>query len=121
MTYESTVTHAAKCCDGVTYTISRMSFGRRVELTRMVRILGARMEFRDAGSELVDKLEARLLSAEIDGLYLDWGLVAVSGLELDGSTATPAALIAAGPEELCTEILEAIKSECGLSEEERKN
>jgi len=52
--------------------ISRMSFGRRVELTRLVRELGARMEFRDAGSELADKLEARLLSAEIDKLYLDW-------------------------------------------------
>ena len=43
-----------------------MSFGRRVELTRLVRELGARMEFCEAGSELTDKLEARLLSAEID-------------------------------------------------------
>jgi hypothetical protein len=80
MNYESTVTHAAKCCEGVSYKVCRMSFGRRVELTRLVRELGARMEFRDAGNELDDKLEARLLSAEIDRLYLDWGLMEVSGL-----------------------------------------
>ena len=121
MTYESTITHAAKCCEGVSYTISRMSFGRRVELTRLVRELGGRMEFREAGSELTDKLEARLLSAEIDRLYLEWGMVAVSGLELDGAPAYPSALIASGPEDLCSEILSAIKTECGLSDEERKN
>ncbi len=79
------------------------------------------MEFCDAGSELADKLEARLLSAEIDRLYLEWGMVEVSGIELDGAPATPGTLISAGPEDLCSEILEAIKSECGLSEEERKN
>jgi len=98
-----------------------MSFGRRVELTRLVRELGGRMEFREAGSELTDKLEARLLSAEIDRLYLEWGMVAVSGLELDGAPAYPSALIASGPEDLCSEILSAIKTECGLSDEERKN
>ncbi|MEO8129853.1 MAG: hypothetical protein ABJF23_21155 [Bryobacteraceae bacterium] len=121
MTYESKITYAATCCEGVHYTIRRMSFGRRVELTRLVRELGARMEFREAGDELTDKLEARLLSAEIDRLYLEWGLVSVSGLELDGSPASPGALIGAGPEDLCREILAAIKGECGLSDEERKN
>src|SRR3954468_21497248 len=104
MNYESTVTHAAKCCEGVSYRISRMSFGRRVELTRLVRELGSRMEFREAGGELGDKLEARLLSAEINRLYLEWGLMDITGLELDGLPATPATLIAAGPDELCTEI-----------------
>jgi hypothetical protein len=79
------------------------------------------MEFREAGGELADKLEARLLSAEINRLYLEWGLLEVAGLDLDGLPATPAALIAVGPDELCTEILDAIKAECGLSEEERKN
>jgi hypothetical protein len=98
-----------------------MSFGRRVELTRLVRELGAEMEFREAGSELVDKIEARLLSARINRLYLEWGLVEVFGLDLDGSPATPSTLIEVGPEDLCTEILDAIKFECGLSEEERKN
>ncbi len=121
MTYESTVTRAAECCEGVRYTISRMSFGRRVKLTRLVRELGTRMEFCEAGSELTDKLEARLLSAEIDRLYLEWGMVAVSGLELDGLAASPLTLIGAGPEDLCSEILGAIKAECGLSDEERKN
>jgi hypothetical protein len=35
--------------------------------------------------------------------------------------ATPAGLIEAGPVELAAEILARIKSECGLSEDERKN
>ena len=121
MNYESSIVIAAHNREGVSYKISRMSFGRRVELTRKVRDLGQRMEFREAGSELSDKLEARLLSCEIDRLYLDWGLVDVFGLNLDGAPATPDALITAGPEDLCREILAAIKVECGLSEEERKN
>ncbi len=121
MHYESTLTLASESCGGVHYKISRMSFGRRVDLTRRVRELGARLEFREAGSELADKLEARLLSAEIDRLYLDWGLMEVSGLDLDDRPATPETLVAAGPEELCREILAAIKAECELSEEERKN
>lgn len=121
MTYESTVTHAAKCCDGVSYKITRMSFGRRLELTRLVRELGIRMEFCDAGSDLADQLRARLLSGEIDRLYLDWGLVEITGLDLDGSPASPESLVKDGPEGLCLEILDAIKAECGLSDEERKN
>ena len=34
-------------------------------------------------------MDAALLQAEIDRLYLVWGLQAISGLELDGTEATP--------------------------------
>ena len=121
MIYQSTIKHQAKSIAGVTFTISRMSFGRRVELTRLVRALSTRMDFCEAGDEVGDKLQARLLSGEIDRLYLEWGLVDLSGLELDGLPATPALLVAVGPEELSLEILDSIRSECGLSDEERKN
>jgi hypothetical protein len=47
--------------------------------------------------------------------------VEVGGLELDGSPASPESLIAQGPEGLFREALEAVKRECGLSDEERKN
>ena len=48
-----------------------------------------------------DKLEATVLAAEIDRAYLDWGLVALEGLEIDGAAATPAALMDRGPVETC--------------------
>jgi hypothetical protein len=54
-------------------------------------------------------------------LYLRWGLVALEGLEVDGLEASTDALIEAGPELLCREIVAAIKRESSLSEEERKN
>jgi hypothetical protein len=45
----------------------------------------------------------------------------VEGLEIDGLIATPTTLIDAGPVEVATEALARIKSECGLTEDERKN
>ena len=81
----------------------------------------AEVEFLEAGEDAREKLEAAVLAAEIDRAYLEWGLVAIEGLEIDGEAATPAALIGRGPLDLATEILARIKAECGLSEDERKN
>jgi hypothetical protein len=66
-------------------------------------------------------MEASLLGAEIDRLYMEWGVEEVRGLELDGQPATPASLIDSGPEDLFREALAAVKAECGLSDTERKN
>jgi hypothetical protein len=66
-------------------------------------------------------MEARLLAAEIDRIYLLWGLQEVSGVDLDGKPATPESLAASGPEELYREALAAVKQQCGLSDAERKN
>jgi hypothetical protein len=98
-----------------------MSFGRRIELVKRVRDLVQRAEYFQAGSQPSEKLEGGLLAAEIDKVYLEWGLQSICGLEIDGSAATVDTLIAAGPELLCREIVSAIKAECGLTEEERKN
>jgi len=98
-----------------------MSFGRRTELLRRIRELTKKMEFLDAGQDLGDRAEAALLGREADRTYLEWGLVEVEGLEIDGQPAVPESLIANGPEDLCREILRAIQAECGLSAEERKN
>jgi hypothetical protein len=121
MTYESVVEVASKIAPGVRFTVARMSFGRRVELMRRVRELARRAEFLEAGSQPGDKMDAGLLQAEIDRLYLAWGLRAVSGLVLDGSHASPELLAEAGPEELFREALEAVRAEAGLTDEERKN
>jgi hypothetical protein len=121
MTHESVIevnsTHDAQ----VSFKVVRMSFGRRLDLARRVRELSQRQEFQLAGADFKDKIEASILASEIDKLYLEWGLVEVTGLWLDGAPATPAGLIAWGPEEICQEALTAVKRACGLSEEDRKN
>jgi hypothetical protein len=106
---------------GVEYVVLRMTFGRRIELMRRVRDLAARLEYFEAGRDAKNGMEASLLGAEIDQLYIRWGLDEIRGLELDGAPATPESLIESGPEDLFHEALEAVKAECGLTENERKN
>jgi len=121
MTYESVTVIESAAAPGVRYTVARMSFARRVELMRAVRELARRMEFLEAGASAGDKMDGALLQAEIDRLYLRWGLREVSGLEVDGAGATPDSLAEAGPEDLFREALAAVRAETGLSEPERKN
>jgi hypothetical protein len=106
---------------GVEFVIARMTFGRRIELMREVRDLAVRLEYFEAGRDAKNGMEASLLGAEIDRIYLRWGLEEIRGLELDGVPATAESLIATGPEELFLEALTAVKAECGLLENERKN
>ncbi len=120
MKYETEKTIASQAAPGVSFTIARVSFGRRMELLRRLRELASKAECLAAGDSR-EKLEAALLTSEIDELYLRWGLLGVRGLEIDGQAATPEILIAAGPEDVCREALAAIKHECGLTDEERKN
>jgi len=93
-------------------------------LIRGIRELSLKCEFLNAGASSVEKLEAALLAllaAEIDRLYVSWGLQELIGLEVDGVAATPELLASRGPEDLFREAVSVIKAECGLSEEERKN
>ncbi len=106
---------------GVDFVIARITFGRRLELMRRVRDLAVRLEYFDAGRDEKNRLEASLLGAQLDRLYIEWGLEEVQGLEIDGEPATPASLVDRGPEELFREALMAVKAECGLTEEQRKN
>jgi len=119
--YESSIWFDSKTRPGVRFGIVRISFGRRIELARRIREIGRKAEYLDAGSDIREKLEAKVMAAEIDRAYLEWGLIGVEGLEIDGAPATPASLIDLGPVELATEILARIKAECGLTEDERKN
>ena len=119
--YLSYTEHVSEVVPGVRYRIARMSFGRRLELVRRVRDFAQRIEFLEAGVELEDRFESSVLGAEIDRLYLEWGLLAVEGLTIDGERATPASLIEKGPEGLAREIVGLIRTECHLTEDERKN
>jgi hypothetical protein len=112
---------ASQACPGVELVVSRMTFGRRLELMVEVRGLATRLEYFQAGREAGNEIEASLLGAEIDKLYVLWGVDEVRGLELDGATATVETMIQSGPEALFLEALEAVRKEIGLNDDERKN
>jgi len=121
MIYESVATVESRVASGVTFTVAKMSFGRRAELMRQVRVLARRMEFLEAGADAGQKMDAALLRVEIERLYVKWGLLGISGLEVDGVPATPDSLADIGPEELFQEAAALVRSQTGLSAEERKN
>jgi hypothetical protein len=119
--YGSVVSIDSKAAPGVSFAIHRMSFGRRMDLSRRVREISRKGAFLEAGTEVHEKIEANIMAQEIDAMYLQWGLVSIEGLMIDGELATAARLLDKGPEHLTREIVSAIKEQCGLSEPERKN
>jgi hypothetical protein len=121
MKYESVAVVESRTAPGVSFHIAKMSFGRRIELTKRIRDLAQRVEFLNAGESPLEKMDAALAAAEVDRIYVSWGLIEVEGLELNGQPATPELLATEGPEALFREALECVKRQCGLSEAERKN
>jgi hypothetical protein len=119
--YRSAAWRRSQTHSRVRFAIARMSFGRRLEIAREIREIGQRLEYLEAGGSLAEKAEASVAAAEIDRVYLRCGLAGIEGLEIDGAAATSESLFAAGPEDLTREILDAIKAEWGLLEQERKN
>ena len=118
--YASVVWHRSRCIERVSFAVRRPSLGQRIELTTRVRHLTLKHEFLKAG-DLPDQLAASLVELLVKRLYLEWGLIEVKGLEIDGRVANVSTLVERGPEELVEEIVEAIKKESGLTEDERKN
>jgi hypothetical protein len=121
MTYESLTTIESKVAPGVQFTVFKMSYGRRAELMRQIRDLARRREFIEAGESANEKMDAALLGAQINRLYVMWGLHSVAGLIVDGLEATPTLLADSGPEQLFAEALEAVRTQVGLTPGERKN
>ncbi len=121
MEYTSEKRIESKSLPGVWFTIARMSFGRRIELTRRVWELAGKVEHLGASGDARGRLEAALVAAEIDGIYLRWGLRKIEGMTLDGEPAIAELVAERGPEALCKEVVAAIKAECGLTLEEAKN
>lgn len=122
MEYKSQVAVESAAMPGVRLHVRRMSFGRRLELTRKAQELAKKLAYLAAGeADAGAEAERALLGGEIDREYLRWGLASVEGLEIDGEPATAESLVAAGPEPLVREALVAVRREAGLSEGERKN
>jgi hypothetical protein len=119
--YSSRLRIESQVIDGVVFTLRKISLGMRMELMRKIREISRRMEFLAAGDDLQERIEANLLAHEIDATYMRWGLVEVTGLDIDGEAATAELLIEKGPDELAKEIVAAIRSQSGLNDAERKN
>lgn len=119
--YESSRRVESTSVTGVAFTVRRISLGRRIALTKAIREVGRRLEFLEAGQSIEERVEAQLVRAEIDRVYLEWGIAAVEGFAIDGEPATVASLIEKGPEALVREMVAAIQRECGLTQDERKN
>lgn len=118
--YSSVFWHESGTMKGVGYAIRRVSLSQRIELTESARELVLRNEFLKAG-ETPEQLEAAISDLLVRKLYLEWGLVEMRGLTIDGQPATAELLAEKGPEPLSDEIISAIQAELGISEEERKN
>jgi hypothetical protein len=119
--YRSAIQCDSASYPGVSFAIRRVSLGGRIELAKDIRELSTELEFHQAGESAKDQVEAAILSARIDLVYLRWGLLAISGIEIDGELPAVDALYSRGPERLLREIVDRIKGECGLTDDERKN
>lgn len=121
MEYTSRVHKQSTVFPGVEFTVARLSLSRRIELGQRIREIGFKHDFLAASKNVMDQIDAGLLQRRIDRTYLEWGLLGIKGLKIDGVDATPGALCDAGPEVLVNEILAAIRAELQLSGEEIKN
>jgi len=63
----------------------------------------------------------RLTTIDYNPARVRWGLAAIANLEIDGAPATTDSQLARGPLELTTEILAAIDTVSGLTNEQLKN
>jgi len=86
-----------------------------------VQELAQRIEFLEAGGSISERISSAVLANEIDRIYVEWALLEVSGLSIDGEPATTGSLLERGPLALVQEVIAAIKGECGLTDDERKN
>lgn len=118
--YLSVIWRESQTIPSVRFAVRRVSLAGRIELTRRIRELTLRYEFLKSGDS-ADELEASLSEMLVQRLLLEWGLVEITGLTVDGEAGTTQILIEKGPEALAEEVLVAVRKEIGLSEDERKN
>jgi hypothetical protein len=118
--FHSVVWKESVALPGARYAIRRTSVSQRIALAQKARELAASYEFLKAG-DADDQLQASLSDLLVRRLYLEWGVVEVKGLRIDGQPATVSMVIENGPEALSDEMLAELKSQLFLTDEERKN
>src|SRR6185312_8950064 len=97
---------------GVRFSVREPSLGNRIDLTRKLHDLTARNEFLAGGREL-EQLELVLADLLVQKALIEWGLIAIEGLRIDGAIPTTDRLIETGPEKLVAEIAAVIRAKCG--------
>jgi hypothetical protein len=118
--YVSQVWHQSSAYKGVSFATRQISLAGRIELTRKIQDLIFKNDFLRAG-DAMEQSQARLADLLARRVYLEWGIVQVEGLNIDGSPASLKDVIERGPEDLCDEMSTTIQGELSLSEEETKN
>jgi hypothetical protein len=118
--YESLLWLESEILPGVEFSLRKVSLAQRIELSSRVRELTLRNEFLRSG-EPKDQVEARIAELLVQKLYVQWAVVDLRGLRIDGQKATVELLLERGPESLVQEMVDAIHSHLELSDEERKN
>jgi hypothetical protein len=117
---QSTVEVPSAVYPNVRFLIRRASLGQRIDLARRTAEVMQKNEFLRSGSSL-DQVQAQAAELLAQRIFLEWGLVSVHGLRLDGRKPSVAQLIEHGPADLCQEIVGCIRDTLELSENERKN
>src|SRR2546425_2110033 len=121
MNHESTFIYESGWAAGVHVRLRKTTFGRRLELLRKVGDLYKRAAAQQAGTSEAEQLSAEYDKFSADRILLEWAIQSVSGLRIDGQTATPELLIDSGPEELVEELLGIVQKQLGLTDAEIKN
>jgi len=121
MHYESHRSVESRACQGVRFRVRRLSLTRRMELIRLIRETGEKLAFHQAGESVVDAAHAAEIRSRMDALYIRWGLDEITGMTIDGEPVSMDNLMERGPDSLAREIVEAVKGELFLDEDERKN
>jgi hypothetical protein len=105
---------------GVEFSIRKVSLAQRIELSARMRELTLKNDFLKAG-ELTDQLQATMADLLVKQLYVEWAVVDLKGLVIDGEPASLQLLLSRGPEALVNEVADAIHKHLELSDVERKN
>lgn len=121
MEHVTTLVHQSRVCPGVKVTLKRISFWRRSELMKRLAPILAKARAIASSNDAEDLSSSGMLRREISQILLEWGIVEVSGLRIDGAQATKATLLTDGPEELVLEIFGELQRQLSLNESERKN
>lgn len=143
MKYQSTKTIQSEACDGVSFTVRKVTVRRRAELedkqSKYRERLRALHDERDPLSEEYGATPAGFPTDKLKRLYeltqqiqridrdemtpeaVRHCLVSIDGLTVDDQPATLDLVLANGPDELYEEIARAVASELGLLPDERKN
>lgn len=121
MDFQSSKSFESLVCDGVKFTVRRMTLRQRISLLNELHTLYREREFNSAGGSKADEIKAQISNLLIDEVFLRWGVVAIDGLYVDGKPLCVDELAEKAPERLVSEILGRLRECITLTPDEEKN